>query len=140
MKPKVLMTLMTATPKTILITDDHSIIRSTLREWLSGEFPDLEVLEASSGENALDILSDDISPDLVVLDFHLPGASGIDITRKIKKDYPQLPVLILTIQEDQQYIDKAREAGADGYVIKRHMYNDLIPNILSIINKHEIEN
>jgi DNA-binding NarL/FixJ family response regulator len=130
---------MTTTPKTILITDDHSIIRSTLRDWLRGEFPDLEVLEASSGENALEILANNVSPDLVVLDFHLPGESGIDITRKIKKDYPQLPVLILTIQEDQQYIDKAREAGADGYVIKRHMYNDLIPNILSIINKREID-
>jgi DNA-binding NarL/FixJ family response regulator len=47
--------------------------------------------------------------------------------------------LSLTIQEDQQYVDKAREAGADGYVIKRQMYNDLIPNILSILNKHEIE-
>lgn len=132
------MTLKTVIPKSILITDDHSIIRRTLRDWLSGEFPDLEVLEASSGETALEILANNILPDLVVLDFHLPGESGIDITRKIKRDFPQLPVLILTIQEDQQYIDKAREAGADGYVIKRHMYNELIPSILSTINSHVI--
>ena len=125
----------TTFPKSILITDDHSIIRRTLREWLGTEIPELEVIEATSGETALEILADHTRPDLVLMDFHLPGESGIDVTRKIKKDHPDLPVLILTIQEDKHYIEKALEAGADGYVIKRHMYNELIPAIQTLFNR-----
>lgn len=125
---------LTMYPKSILITDDHSIIRRTLREWLSAKIPDLKVIEASSGEAALDILATQDRPDLVLMDFHLPGQSGLDVTREIKKEHPDLPVLILTIQEDQHYVDKAREAGADGYVIKRHMYSELLPNIETIFN------
>jgi DNA-binding NarL/FixJ family response regulator len=121
-------------PSSILITDDHSVIRKTLREWLSEEFPELIILEASSGEDALEIISDGTQPDLIVLDFHLPGISGIEVTRKIKGQYPHLPVLMLTIQEDQVYIDRALEAGADSYVIKRQMYSELIPTIQRIYN------
>jgi DNA-binding NarL/FixJ family response regulator len=122
-------------PRSILITDDHSIIRKTLREWLCEEFPELTVLEASSGEAALEILSGRERPELIVLDFHLPGLSGIEVTREIKSKYPDLPVLILTIQEDRVYIDRALEAGADSYVIKRQMYNELIPSIEKIYVK-----
>ena len=121
-------------PRSILITDDHSVIRQTLREWLCEEFPELIVQEARSGEDALEILSSPSRPELILLDFHLPGISGIEVTREIKRRYPQLPVLILTIQEDQVYIDRALEAGADSYVIKRQMYNELIPSIQQVFN------
>lgn len=116
-------------PARILITEDHSIIRRTLRDWLGEEYPGLRVMEASSGEDALVVLEDQPLPELVLMDFHLPGRSGIEISREIKKHHPDLPVVILTIQEDEQYQTKALEAGVDGYVIKRKMYTDLIPTI-----------
>ncbi len=119
-------------PRSILITDDHGVIRKTIKEWLCEEYPDLTVLEASSGEAALDLLSERERPEMIILDFHLPGLSGLEVTREIKSHYPDLPVLILTIQEDQVYIDRAFEAGADSYVIKRKMYGELIPSIESI--------
>jgi len=119
--------------RSILITDDHSVIRSTLRDWLCEEFPDLVVHEASSGENALAFLESAHDPDLVVMDFHLPGLTGIETTREIKAQHPQIPVIILTIQEDRQYIERAMDAGADGYVIKRKMYSDLLPAISSVL-------
>lgn len=116
-------------PSRILITEDHSIIRRTLRDWLGEEYPGLRVMEASSGEDTLVILEDQPLPELILMDFHLPGRSGIEISREIKERHPDLPVVILTIQEDGQYQTKALEAGVDGYVIKRKMYTDLIPTI-----------
>ena len=116
-----------------MITDDHSVIRSTLREWLCEEFPNLVVHEASSGENALALLESAPDPDLVVMDFHLPGLTGIETTREIKAQHPQVPVIILTIQEDRQYVERAMDAGAEGYVIKRKMYSDLLPAISSVL-------
>ena len=121
-------------PKSILITDDHGIIRLTLREWLAEEFPELSIQEASSGEQALELLAVKPRPELVLMDFHLPGRSGIEVTKQIKKQFPDIRVVVLTIQEDQQYIDQAQEAGADGYVIKRQMYSELIPSIENIFS------
>jgi len=121
-------------PRSILITDDHGIIRLTLREWLVGEFPELSIQEACSGEQALELLALKPRPELVLMDFHLPGRSGIDVTKQIKNQFPDIRVVVLTIQEDQQYIEQAREAGADGYVIKRQMYTDLIPSIQNIFS------
>ena len=71
-------------PKSILITDDHSIIRLTLREWLAEEFPELSIQEASSGEQALELLAEEPRPELVLMDFRLPDRSGIDVTKDIK--------------------------------------------------------
>jgi DNA-binding NarL/FixJ family response regulator len=120
--------------RSILITDDHSVIRSTLREWLCEVYTQLVVYEASSGENALSFLESSHDPDLIVLDFHLPGMTGIETTREIKVKYPHIPVIILTIQEDRQYIERAKEAGAEGYVIKRKMYSDLLPAINTVLS------
>lgn len=123
-----------STPATIIITDDHTVIRSTLRDWLCDEYPGLKVFEASSGENTLTLLASDAEPDLVLMDFHLPGKTGIETTRDINQEYPQLPVILLTIQEDQLYIERAIEAGAMGYVIKRKMYSDLLPAIKAVLD------
>ncbi|MDZ7843459.1 MAG: response regulator transcription factor [Anaerolineales bacterium] len=126
-------------PNRILITEDHSIIRRTLRDWLGEEYPGLRVTEASNGEDALKILETRPLPELVLMDFHLPGRSGIDISQEIKAKHPELPVVILTIQEDDQYQAKAFEAGIDGYVVKRKMYTDLIPTISALFNSETEE-
>jgi two-component system, NarL family, invasion response regulator UvrY len=98
-------------PQSIMITDDHSVIRRTLREWLREEFPGIRVVENSSGEAALEMLASEPPPEIVLMDFHLPGRSGITVIKQIKEDYPDLPVVMLTIQEDKQYREKALEAG-----------------------------
>lgn len=115
----------------ILIVDDHHLIRRTLREWLSGNFPARTIIEAGSGEEALEFF-EDVPPNIVLMDIHLPGMSGIETIEKIKAKFPQTRVIVLTVQEDKRYRLKAEEAGADGYVIKRNMYTNLIPLILSL--------
>ncbi|MBL7162751.1 MAG: response regulator transcription factor [Anaerolineales bacterium] len=117
----------------ILIADDHNIMRKTLRQWLSSKFPNLQVFEASSGEQALDVLQGS-TVELVLMDIHLPGMNGIDTTKQIKSAYPDLPVIVLTVQEDERYQAEATKAGADAYVVKRKMYTELIPLMLSFIN------
>lgn len=72
------------------------------------------------------------------MDINFSGMNGIDVTKVVKSRYPDVPVIILTVQEDERYQVSAYEAGADGYVIKRHMYSDLIPLITSFL-KNTVE-
>jgi len=118
--------------QSILIADDYNIMRKTLRQWLSTRFPNLQVFEASNGEEVLEILKN-TQFQLVLMDIHLPGIDGISTTSRIKEIYPDLPVIILTVQEDEHYQLEANQAGADAYVIKRNMYADLIPLMLSYL-------
>lgn len=123
-------------PQSILIVDDHSIIRRTLGEWLKEEFPGVRIMEASSAEEALQSLLVDDTPELILMDFHLPGRSGIAASSTIKEHHPRLPIVMLTIQEGEQYLKRALEAGIDGYVVKRKMYTDLVPAISGVLSKH----
>jgi len=124
----------------ILIADDHNIMRKTLRQWLATKFPDLRVVEANSGEQALDRLRVN-EFNLVLMDIHLPGINGITTTSQIKTEYPNLPVIVLTVQEDERYQHEAKQAGADAYVIKQKMYADLVPLMLSFLgSKTQLQN
>lgn len=123
----------------ILIVDDHHLIRRTLLDWLSEKFPSKMIIEAGSGEEALDQFAA-ISPDIVLMDIHLPGINGIETIQIIKQKYPGTKIIVLTVQEDKRYRFKAEEAGADAYVIKRDMYSKLIPLIVSFNgNKPHLE-
>jgi DNA-binding NarL/FixJ family response regulator len=113
---------------TILIVDDHHLIRKTLQEWLAKQFPSKEFVEAGSGEDALEKFHQ-YMPGIVLMDIHLPGISGIDAIKKIKAECPETRIIMLTVQEDKRYRLKANEAGADAYVVKREMYSQLVPLI-----------
>jgi two-component system response regulator NreC len=95
--------------------DDHDIVRSGLRMLLMAE-DDIEIVgEASSGQNAINLVQQ-LSPDVVVMDLQMPDMNGIEATRRIKSRYPDCYVLALTIHEDQQYFFQMLAAGASGYV------------------------
>ncbi len=121
-------------PASILIADDHSIIRKTIRDWLGKKYPWIVMLEARTGEEVLRILQA-VSVDLILMDIHFPGMTGVDATKIIKEKHPDIPIVIVTVQEDDHYQMSAIAAGADGYVIKRNMYSDLIPVIAPLIDK-----
>jgi DNA-binding NarL/FixJ family response regulator len=95
---------------------------------LAKELSPVEILEASNAEDAV-ALCRSRTLDLVLMDFHLPDMNGIEATERIKIDSPDLPIVILTVQENDHYIDKAISSGADAYVVKQQMYTDLIPAI-----------
>ena len=101
----------------ILIVDDHAILRQGLVFLLNRE-ADLEVCgEVADAEQALAFLRDQ-SPDLIIVDISLPGASGLDLIKQIKAHYPLLPVLVMSMHDESLYLERAFRAGARGYVMK----------------------
>jgi RNA polymerase sigma factor (sigma-70 family) len=115
----------------LLIVDDHAIFREGLRALLDME-DDFDVVgEASSGEEALAIAASE-SPDVILLDLHLPDGSGSDYCREILDARPETRVLILSAYDDDQEISTALVAGASGYVLKTVGGDSLAENIRSV--------
>jgi len=118
-------------PISILIADDHGVLRAGLRALLSAE-PDLEVVaDADNGDDALR-LAGELRPEVVLLDVNMPGLGGIEVTRRIKEIYPEMRVLILTVHEDESLFQEAIQAGASGYIIKRAVESELIDAIRAV--------
>lgn len=101
----------------ILLADDHAIIRDGLRQILA-ETCDLEAAgEAANGQQLLERLQE-AEWDALVLDISMPGRNGLDLLRLIKADWPHLPVLVLSMHQEEQYAVRALRAGAAGYLTK----------------------
>ncbi|HTP02341.1 MAG TPA: response regulator transcription factor [Anaerolineales bacterium] len=115
-------------PTRLLLVDDHAVVRSGLRMLLSSE-SDVEIIgEASTARQALEAAGE-TRPDVILMDIGLPDMSGIDATREIKKRFPDISVVALTIHEDEEYFFKMLEAGASGYVPKRAAPEELLTAI-----------
>jgi DNA-binding NarL/FixJ family response regulator len=117
--------------KTILIVEDHTAVRNSLRNWLESEFTHIQVKEAGSGEEALSIVRKDL-PDIIIMDIGLPCMSGIETARQIKSFSLDTRVIMLTIHEDEVHRRDAEAAGADAYVPKRMLQTELLP-VLEIL-------
>ncbi|MET3108490.1 DNA-binding NarL/FixJ family response regulator [Oxalobacteraceae bacterium GrIS 2.11] len=115
----------------ILIADDHTIMREGLKRILEGE-PNIQIVaEAVDGLDALQkVRAGGI--DLILLDLSMPGRSGVDLIRQIKEEAPKLPILILTMHEEEQYAVRAIRAGASGYLTKESAGLELMNAILRI--------
>jgi len=112
----------------IYLVDDHSVIRYGLRLLLEGDDKVEIIGEAGSAIEALNAMSK-LRPDVVLMDISLPDLSGIEATREIKKLWPEIAVVALTIHEDEEYFFKMLDAGASGYVPKRAAPEELLKAI-----------
>ncbi|MCU0503083.1 MAG: response regulator transcription factor [Anaerolineae bacterium] len=120
-------------PIRILLVDDHAVVRAGLR-MLLGADPELQIVgEADNGAQALR-LAGELAPDVVLMDISMPDMNGIEATRKIKEQNPNVVVLALTMHEDDQYFFEMLAAGASGYVPKRAAPNDLLSAIHAVHN------
>ena len=109
----------------ILIADDHGIVRSGLRLLLDRQ-ADMEVVaEASDGVEAVEVALRE-RPDLCILDVGMPRLTGLQATREIKAQAPDVAVLILSMHKDERYVFEALKAGASGYVLKAEADQDLV--------------
>jgi DNA-binding NarL/FixJ family response regulator len=109
----------------ILLADDHAVVRRGLRLVLDGE-PDLEVVaEAGDGAEAIEYARDG-DVDLAILDISMPRMTGLQAARELTKRRPGLPVLMLSMHDDEQYLFEALRAGAAGYVPKSVADRDLV--------------
>jgi two-component system response regulator NreC len=112
----------------LLLVDDHAVVRSGLRMLMASE-EDMEIVgEAGNAREAINAVYA-LKPDVVLMDIGLPDMSGIEVTREIKRLYPDVAVVALTIHEDEEYFFKMLEAGARGYVPKRAAPEELLTAI-----------
>jgi len=108
----------------ILLVDDHELMREGLRSILEGE-DNVEIVgEASSGREAV-VLSRTLEPDVVVMDVGMKDLNGIDATRQIRREFPEIQVIALSSHSDSRYVSAILEAGACGYLLKANAYADL---------------
>jgi DNA-binding NarL/FixJ family response regulator len=104
-------------PISIVLADDHAIFRQGLRRVL-GEDPRVRVVgEACDGREALEIVKAQ-EPRVVLMDLTMPGLSGLEATRRIRKAHPKTQVVILSVHSDEEHIARALESGAVGYLLK----------------------
>ena len=112
-------------PYSILLADDHVMFREAVKRIIES-IADAEVVgEASDGFELLELLKK-LSPQLVVLDISMPNLRGLEATREIKNINPAVKVLILTMHKDNEYVDFAFSAGAEGYLLKEDSQSELL--------------
>jgi DNA-binding NarL/FixJ family response regulator len=115
----------------VLIADDHGIVRSGIRLLLERQ-ADIEVIgEAADGAEAREMAIRE-RPDLAILDVKMPKLTGLQTTREIKSQAPEVSVLILSMHDDERYLFEALKAGASGYVLKAQADTDLLAAIRAV--------
>ncbi|HRE82151.1 MAG TPA: response regulator transcription factor [Opitutaceae bacterium] len=115
----------------IVLADDHAVVREGLKRLIGAE-SDMEVIgEAEDGVSVIDQASRE-QPDIIVMDISMPKASGIEATRIIKQNSPDIKIIALTVHEDRGYLQELLEAGSSGYVLKRAAGKELIQAIRSV--------
>ncbi len=115
----------------VLLADDHSIVRAGLARIIE-ESGDIQVVaEASDGREAIK-KTGETSPDVVVVDISMPGLDGLEVITQLQASNPKLPVLVLTMHEEEQYVIRVFSAGAMGYITKRSAPEQLVAAIRKV--------
>lgn len=117
----------------VLIVDDHAMFREGICSLLSA-YDDVEVVgEAGDGREGLEKVSQ-LAPDVVLVDIAMPVLGGFELTRRIRKDYPNSKVLVLTQYDSREYVLPLLKAGASGYITKREASTELLSAIRAVHN------
>jgi len=115
----------------VLLADDHSIVRAGLRRIVE-ESGDMGVVaEASDGREAIRLVREH-RPDVAVIDISMPEIGGLEVIHRLRPEFPDLPILILTMHEEQQYAVRVIEAGAMGYITKKSAPEQLVKAIRKV--------
>jgi DNA-binding NarL/FixJ family response regulator len=129
---------MTERPITILIADDHPIVRSGLRAVLE-KHPRMKVVhEAENGDSALQLIRQS-QPDVAILDIEMPAMDGFAVARAVQDDAIAVNVIIMTMHNDEQTFNKAMDIGINGFVLKENAVADIVSAIHAVMDgKHYI--
>jgi two-component system response regulator NreC len=116
----------------IVIAEDHTILREGLRALLSSN-PDFKIVgEAEDGRAAIRFV-ETVKPDLILMDLSMPRMNGMEAIRDIKKSFPNIKVVALTVHKTEEYVLATLQAGANGYVLKDATHNELVMAIKSVL-------
>jgi two-component system, NarL family, invasion response regulator UvrY len=122
-----------------LIVEDHNIFRQGVKKIISDEFEEVLFCEAANSAEALTKLNKE-TWDLVILDINMPGRSGLDLIHDVKSFNPGIPVLVLSMYEEDQMALRALKAGASGYLTKTRAAEDMIFAITRILEGNDYIN
>lgn len=115
----------------VLLADDHSIVRAGLRSLIEDTGEMQVVVEASDGQEAIrEALK--ARPDIAVVDISMPGIDGLEVISQLHAQMPQMPILVLTMHEEEQYVVRSISAGAKGYITKRSAPEQLVKAIAQL--------
>ena len=112
----------------VLLADDHSIVRAGLRRVVEESGDMVVVAEAANGREAIQ-QAHETMPDVAVIDISMPSMDGLEVVSQLRSYYAKLPILILTMHEEEQYVIRAIGAGAMGYITKRSAPEQLVKAI-----------
>ena len=116
----------------ILLAEDHGITRQGLRSLIEQQ-SDMEVVgEAEDGRKALDLVRQ-LLPDIVITDISMPNLNGVDATRQIVRDFPQVKVIALSIHSQMAFVTGMLKAGASGYLLKESLFDELLEAIETVM-------
>lgn len=122
-----------AAMKHILVVDDHQIVREGVRSLIGTVRPGWTILEAADGAQATEVIQKE-NPDLLVLDITMPGVSGLEVASQLRKSGFDRPILMFTMHKSDRLGMDAREAGAQGYVLKSQAVDDLVRAIDALLS------
>ena len=120
----------------VLLADDHAIVREGLKSLINGQTGMEVVGEAADGRTAC-ARAREMHPDVVVMDVSMPELNGVDATRQLRAQCPDVKVLALTVHEERSYLRDLLEAGASGYVLKRSAAEDLV-HALQVVARGDV--
>jgi two-component system invasion response regulator UvrY len=116
----------------IIIADDHAILRKGLRHLLQEEFPAAEIAESADSDDLLNRVLQE-RWDVVISDISMPGRGALEVLQQIRQQFPKLPVLILSVQPEDQYAIRVLKAGASGYLSKESVQGEVVKAIHKIL-------
>jgi DNA-binding NarL/FixJ family response regulator len=119
--------------KRIVIVDDHPLFRKGLQELIHSDDSFAVCGEAGDATEAMDVIRK-LHPDVVIVDLSLPGANGIELIKNIRAEYPNLPILVLSMHDESLYALRAMRAGADGYVMKHEAMANVVQAMHEVFN------
>jgi len=115
----------------VLLADDHSIVRAGLRRVVEESGDMVVVAEAADGREAIQ-QAHETMPDVAVIDISMPGMDGLEVVSQLRSYYAKLPIVMLTMHEEEQYVVRALGAGAMGYITKRSAPEQLVKAIRKV--------
>jgi len=116
----------------ILLADDHTVVRHGLKQILAEEFKKAVFGEARNAHEALDLVWKE-NWDIAILDITMPGRSGLEVLREIKKSKPRLPVLVLSMHPENQFAVRVLKRGASGYMTKESASAELVGAVRKVL-------
>ena len=115
----------------VLLVDDHAIIREGLRSLLEKQ-PGMEVIaDTDDGRKARELVRE-LSPNIIIMDITMPGLNGIEATRQITAEFPDVKVIALSIHSKRRYVADMLSAGATGYILKECLFDELVAAIKAV--------